>query len=251
MYGRVQDLPASASHMQGLGLMWCRAPPLGLHLRGSEFILAIKMRLGMEVFSSPGPCPACGSHSDQLGDHALCCGTDGTRISRHNALRDTLHATAVAAGIGATKESKHLLPGSSRKPADVLLPFWTGGKDTAWDVTVVHPLQATMVARAATTPGYGAQEAFTRKWRGAGEQCLREGIVFVPLALESLGGWHEAAVREVKKLGGALARNTGAEESVAVRHLFQRLSILLVKGNSTLVNNRVPDNTNMMVNGVQ
>ena len=108
-----------------------------------------------------------------------------------------------------------------------------------------------MVARAATTPGYGAQEAFTRKWRGAGEQRLREGIVFVPLALESLGGWHEAAVREVKKLGGALARNTGAEESVAVRHLFQRLSILLVKGNSALVNNRVPDNTNMMVNVVQ
>ena len=92
-----------------------------------------------------------------------------------------------------------------------------------------------------------AQGAFTRKWRGAGEQCLREGIVFVPLALESLGGWHEAAVREVKKLGGALARNTGAEESVAVRHLFH-----LVEGNLALVvNNRVPDNTNMMVNGVQ
>ena len=45
--------------------------------------------------------------------------------------------------------------------------------------------------------------------------------------------------------------NTGAEESVAVRHLFQRLAILLVKGNLALVNNRVPDNTNMMVNGVQ
>ena len=104
------------------------------------------------------------------------------------------------------KESKHLLQGSSRKPADILLPFWTGGKDTAWDVTVVHPLQFSMVARAATTPGHGAQEAYARKWRGAGEQCLSEGIVFVPLALESLGGWHEAAVREVKKLGGALAR---------------------------------------------
>ena len=35
---------------------------------------------------------------------------------------------------------------------------------------------------------------------------------------------HEAAVREVKNLGGALARHTGQEESVAVSHLFQRLS---------------------------
>ena len=51
-----------------------------------------------------------------------------------------------------------------------------------------------MVARAAITPGHGAQEAFKRKWKAAGDQCLQEGIVFVPLAMESLGGWHEDAV---------------------------------------------------------
>ena len=57
--------------------------------------------------------------------------------------------------------------------------------------------------------------------------------MFVPLALESLGGWHEAAIRELKKLGSALARHSGAEESTVIRHLFQRLSILLVMGNSS------------------
>ena len=225
-------------------------PALGLHLRASEFVPVVKLRLGMQVFSSAGACPACNAPSDLLGDHALCCATDGTRISRHNALRDALHATAVASAIGATKENQHLLPGSSRKPADVMLPYWTGGKDTAWDITVVHPLQASMVARAAITPGHGAQEAFKRKWKAAGDQCLQEGIVFVPLALESLGGWHEDAVREVKKLGGALARNTGAEESTCVRHLFQRLSILLVKGNSALVVNREPESLHTVIDGI-
>ena len=97
--------------------------------------------------------------------------------------------------------------------------------------TVVHPLQSSMVTRAATNPGHGAQEAFSRKWKAAGEKCLEEGIVFVPLALESLGGWHKAAIREVKKLGGALARHSGAEESTCIRHLFQRLSVILIKGN--------------------
>ena len=227
------------------------SPPLGLHLRASEFVPALKLRLGMDVFSSAGPCPACSHHSDKLGDHALCCATGGSRIGRHNALRDTLHATAVAAGIGATKESQHLLPGSGRKPADVFLPFWTGGKDTAWDITVVHPLQASMVARAAITPGHGAKEAHSRKWKATGDQCLQEGIVFVPLALESLGGWHEAAVREVKKLGGALARHSGTEESTAITHLFQRLSVLLMKGNSALIVNRVPDNVNSSIDGLQ
>ena len=85
----------------------------------------------------------------------------------------------------------------------------------------------------------------------AGEQCLREGIVFVHLALESLGGWHEAAIREVKKLGGALARHSGAEENTSIRHLFQRLSILLVKGNSAQVSNRVPETETPAIHGIQ
>ena len=52
-----------------------------------------------------------------------------------------------------------------------------------------------MVARAAIPPGHGAQEAFKRKWKAAGDLCLQEGIVFVPLALKSLGGWHKAKTR--------------------------------------------------------
>ena len=38
-------------------------------------------------------------HSDALGDHAMCCGHQGERIFRHNALRDTSHDTAAAAAL--------------------------------------------------------------------------------------------------------------------------------------------------------
>ena len=62
----------------------------------------------------------------------------------------------------------------------------------------------------------------------------------MPLAVESLGGWHKAAIAEVKKLGGSLARHTGEEESTTVLHLFQQLSIALMKGNASLLNNRNP-----------
>jgi hypothetical protein len=226
------------------------SPPLGLHLRASEFVPALKMRLGAEVYTTAGPCPACQAPSDKLGDHALCCAFEGERIARHNALRDALHATAAAAALGPIKESRFLLPGSDRRPADVLLPYWSAGRDTAWDVTVTHPLQAAMVARAAITPGHAASEAYARKMREAGEQCRREGIVFIPLALESLGGWHEAAVLEVKKLGSALARHTGQVEGVAIGHLFQKLSVLLVKGNSALVSNRMPGNLDPSHDGI-
>ena len=33
------------------------SPALGLHLRGPEFIAAIKYRLGANIFRSAGPCP--------------------------------------------------------------------------------------------------------------------------------------------------------------------------------------------------
>ena len=34
-----------------------------------------------------------------------------------------------------------LLPGSDDRPADILIPIWTEGEDTALDVTVVNPPQ--------------------------------------------------------------------------------------------------------------
>ena len=57
---------------------WLNCPPLpalGLHLRGSEFVVAVKFRLGMPVYDMAGQCPACGRQSDILGDHGMVCGT--------------------------------------------------------------------------------------------------------------------------------------------------------------------------------
>ena len=54
-------------------------------------------------------------------------------------------------------------------------------------------------------------------------------------------GWHMAAVEQVKKLGSALARQRGEDEQLEVRHLFQRLSLLLQKGNSALLVNCTPE----------
>ena len=83
-------------------------------------------------------------------------------------------------------------PDDDRRPADVLVPHWTGGLDTAWDVTMIHPLQASTVAGAAASPGH-------------------------------------------------LLRQTGQEERECQSHLFQCLSIVLVRGNCALFVNRIPD----------
>ena len=233
---------------------WLNTAPLialGLHLRPVEFVMVAKYRLGMDLYNRSGPCPACLRLSDCKGDHALSCGTGGERISRHNHLRDALFETGVAAGLGPTKEGRFLLPGADRRPADVFIPHWAGGRDAALDVTVVNPLQVATLAGAATTPGHALTFAYKRKVRGAEEDCRRQGIAFLPLAAESFGGWHSVAEHEVKKLGAALARNTGQEEGEAVRHLWCRLGILLQRGNAAILGNRVPSHPEADVNGME
>ena len=232
---------------------WLNTPPLkalGLHLRPREFVLATKYRLGLPVFDSAGPCPACLRDSDIYGDHAMCCGSGGERISRHNNLRDAFYDTAVAAGLAPVKEGRFLLPGNDRRPADILVPHWTGGKDTAMDVTVITPIQGATMPGAATTAGYALDHAHSRKVNGAEEECRRQGIAFMPLVAETFGGWHSGAGREVKKLGAALARHTGQEEAEAISHLWGRLGILLQRGNAAILGNRVPALPGAQIYGV-
>ena len=81
--------------------------------------------------------------------------------------------------------------------------------------------------------------------------CENEGMGFKPLPVETMGGWHEDALEQIRKLGQALARASGQEEAEVVHHLFQRLSVLLMRGNAALLINRVPAFPNPEVDGIE
>ena len=76
---RIQNLGEhEVARMASLSLpqagAWLNCPPLpalGLHLRGSEFVVAARFRLGMSIYNKEGKCPACGADSDIMGDHGL------------------------------------------------------------------------------------------------------------------------------------------------------------------------------------
>ena len=55
------------------------------------------------------------------------------------------------------------------------------------------------------------EKAYSRKVQGAAEACRQQGLAFVPLAMEALGGLHKVTVAQVKMLAAALARQTGQE----------------------------------------
>jgi hypothetical protein len=224
---------------------WLTALPskqLGLHLRSGEFIFAVKHRLGLPVFREAGECPAqrCEAVSDVHGDHAISCAIGGERISKHNHVRDALFQAAQQAQLGPLKEPDGLLPGSDDRPADVLLPHWSNGRDVALDCTVVNATQATLVHRVAEDGSNAVRHAHEAKVRKYGDRCATEGIEFVPLAVDSFGGWHEVALETLTKLGRQLARVVGKPEEEQVRHLRQRLAVLLVRDNMAMLLSRSP-----------
>ena len=83
------------------------------------------------------------------------------------------------------------------------------------------------------SPDSGLLARFRAKWK-------KEPV----LARKSPFDWkysgHEVAVKEVEKIAVSLARQTGQDEGEKIQHLFQKMGILLVKGNSALFTNRIP-----------
>ena len=157
---------------------------------------------------------------------------------------------AATAVLNLVKEGRFLLPGNDRRPADVFLPNWAEGRDAAIDVTVINPLQQQTVAEAAATPGHSLDVAYDRKMRGAADDCQRQGVAFIPLAFESLGGWHKTAEVQVRKIAQAMARQCGRDESECVSQATSRLSLLLMKGNAAILTNRIPSHPEAHIDGV-
>ena len=104
-----------------------------------------------------------------------------------------------------------LVPGSASRPADVFLPTWERGQPAALDVTVVSTLQNRTVAGAASVSGYALSVARERKVAAHSEACQSAGVSFVPMVVETLGGWDEEAVWSVQSLS-SVARRVNAWE---------------------------------------
>ena len=74
---------------------------------------------------------------------------------------------------------------------------------------------------------------------------------FIPLPVDTLGAWSESLLEQVKRMGSALARNRGEDESEVIRHLSQRVSVVLTKLNASMLLNRAPQNTPTNIDGIE
>ena len=213
-------------------------PIFGLSILPENFRISLQYRLGLPVYNSSHPCPACGKDSDIFGDHTITCASEYERIHRHDTIRDAIFDSAKHAGLSPIKEARVVLNSQSR-PGDIFLQSWKG-RQTAFDVAVTSPLSQTALPQSHKTPGAALASMKSHKLQKHFRPCQVNGVAFVPLVVETLGGWDSDAISHLRAIAKQSASRSPQLAEDASRHLFQRLSVLLQRANAGLIAARAP-----------
>ena len=133
--------------------------------------------------------------------------------------------------------SKYNAQPQLRRPADVFIPRWRSGPPAAWDFAVTSGLRVDMLRDAVQ----GSDNACTRyedfkcEHEDTQAQCLAQGITFIPMVMEAVGGgWGKVARGVWSELAksSALASGELQTKSSCAVWLRQRLSMTLHRENA-------------------
>ena len=195
------------------------------HLHDQEFCSSFWYWQGVPLHGVPYRCPECCCLAEIYGDHQVACGGNGDCIAHHNSLRDVIFA-AQATTLGPRREAPSLVPNSSSRPVDILLPSWNQGRSAALDVSVISPLQKLTLNAAATTLGH-VLNVGDNSMLAAGFPAFRAaGVEFIPLMVETLGGWRSEVFLNLKKIGQSLGQKTSPTfPAETLKLLFVRLAM--------------------------
>ena len=131
---------------------------------------------------------------------------------------------------------------NSSRPGDIFPPSWKSVRPAALDVTVTSPLQSNIINQAAEKSGYAIEAAEERSYAQHKNNCSEQGISFVPLAVESLGGLSITLKQALKRIALlADSRNYLSQgHAIAFDRLALSVSVVIVRGSATMLRARVP-----------
>ena len=186
------------------GWLWELAGAGREALLPSEFLTAVRLRLGAPVFVDPGPCARCGVERGISSGHALCC-APGEATRGHNRIRDVLLGLASLSDGAACAEAPGLIAGAPLlRPADVLTSA-AFGRQTALDVSIVAPHAAGAGADAAAA----RVVAKVQRYRPHLAALAADGVAYRPLVWTAWGRPHPDAAAAVSSMAAAAGRRLG------------------------------------------
>jgi len=224
-------LASSSNLLNKARILCCAAPHAGAWIRALPFLrnrlsnlewsISMKRWLGIPVFEKEHVCVACNKEAmDIFGNHAIVCSTKGDRIKRHNAIRDCFFDFCSAAAWGPVKEKPFLFSGSCERPADILIPNYSAGKDLAVDFAVTCPLQSAYLHEAANTSLYACNKyAEDIKLAKFQNRVQLEGLDYLPFVFESFGGLSMDTESFISKLATSISHRFGDSRHVVLANM--------------------------------
>ena len=178
---------------------------------------------------------------DIYGDHLVSCCKLGL-ASRHNAIRDVIHAFCERHNIQCQKEVAVPIPapppaGSvprlrpvARRPADILLIGWDHGRDVAVDFVVSHPLAMSYQGRSIDRAKRHLKDVEARKVADEGALCTLNSWGFAPAAFSPWGATGTNAGALLFELSRrATANLSGWRKTKKVQEFYENLSLTLAR----------------------
>ena len=143
----------------GFACAWLQAlpsPKLGLTLPPAEFVVALRLWLGIPVLPEEDP-TLCSYHQliDCFGDHLIGCSHGPLRIRRHNALCDIIYYALLEDSAHVRRE-QGVSGESASRPGDVFHPDFHNGRSTYFDISLRSAVHSGVISHSASASGFAA-----------------------------------------------------------------------------------------------
>ena len=207
-YRRVCELMSSEERIHikahsGPGNKWVTVLPLSFKrydMKSAVWRTSVLKRLRQDVLRVERQCTFCKwCRGDLKGEHAIMCSGGCSRNMRHNTVRDLIAKAVRDVGYRTDKEHGGGL-GDHRRPGDVIVYNWRGGKHLLIDVAVINPLCASHASNLIEKGVGGAATAYESTKINTYPDIDFSIYDFVPFIIESCGGVGQAALNFCKEL---------------------------------------------------
>ena len=233
---RDQARLTALSHSSGSSSGWLKAIPqssLGLAIPGPEFVVGLRLWLGIPLFPVPPLC-VCLAPIDCFGDHLLECSHGPMRIRRHDALVDIVCHALSQSHPGVLKEQRVSGEDHSR-PGDVYHPDFLSGRAAYFDLSVRSTTQPSYISSASSCAGVAAAAGELAKDQRHQDVVEEAGCDFIPLVVETFGVWSPFAFRTLQTIADRTTTRSGTSHRLARKNLLQQLSVSLWMNNARMI----------------